>query len=90
MHLQELAEADAVKEHIHEVQVSNTLIQHSWAAGFLRLYHSIAHTFHDISAQELYGDFMVIDSHHFVVPCARNEVLLAPKSALQGAYASQE
>ncbi|KAJ9523026.1 hypothetical protein QJQ45_023807 [Haematococcus lacustris] len=50
IHLQELAEVDAVKEFISEVQ-------------------------------ELFGDFCVIDSHHFMIPCHRNDILLAPSTA---------
>lgn len=32
-------------------------------------------------AQEFYGDFMVLDSHHFVVPVLSNDVLINPKAA---------
>ncbi|GFH21045.1 VPS33 protein, partial [Haematococcus lacustris] len=30
---------------------------------------------------ELFGDFCVIDSHHFMIPCHRNDILLAPSTA---------
>ena len=30
-------------------------------------------------AQEFYGDFMVLDSHHFTIPCAKNELLICPE-----------
>ena len=31
---------------------------------------------------EFYGDFVVIDPHHFTIPCPKNELLLCPKVAL--------
>lgn len=49
--LQDLAEADAVKEHVVEVH-------------------------------EFYGDYIVIDGHHFTIPLPKNELLLSPKVAL--------
>eukprot|EP00878_Enallax_costatus_P020068 GHUV01021198.1.p1 GENE.GHUV01021198.1~~GHUV01021198.1.p1 ORF type:complete len:348 (+),score=82.46 GHUV01021198.1:209-1252(+) len=50
MHLQDLAEADAVKEQVQQVQ-------------------------------EYYGDFMVVDTHHFMIPVPSNAVLINPKAA---------
>mmetsp|Transcript_12637 Transcript_12637/g.27322 ORF Transcript_12637/g.27322 Transcript_12637/m.27322 type:complete len:611 (-) Transcript_12637:472-2304(-) len=48
IHLQELAETDAVKEQVQEVQ-------------------------------EHYGDFIALESHHFLIPCSHNDLLICPK-----------
>eukprot|EP00197_Chlamydomonas_leiostraca_P009713 CAMPEP_0202866444 /NCGR_PEP_ID=MMETSP1391-20130828/7558_1 /ASSEMBLY_ACC=CAM_ASM_000867 /TAXON_ID=1034604 /ORGANISM="Chlamydomonas leiostraca, Strain SAG 11-49" /LENGTH=607 /DNA_ID=CAMNT_0049546387 /DNA_START=64 /DNA_END=1887 /DNA_ORIENTATION=+ len=59
IHLQELAEADAIKEQIQEIQ-------------------------------EYYGDFCVIDPHHFVVPCSRNDLLVSPKLSASNSTSALE
>ena len=31
--------------------------------------------------QEYYGDFVAIDSHHFTIPCPRNELLICARTS---------
>ena len=40
--------------------------------------------------QEYYGDFVAIDAHHFTVPCPKNELLIATKTAMSSGTSSLE
>ena len=81
-----------MKEAIHELQVRLRCLHACLLGGRTRSRAVHAATHHNSlgSMQEFYADFCVLDSHHFTIPCTRNDVLLRPKLAASSSSTALE